>query len=229
MIIIGHRGAGGLFPENSIRAFREAEKIGCHAVECDIRLSADDHLVVIHDPDLIRLASLDLNIGEMKLDQILKIKLNSGETIPTLEEVFLSVTIPVYVELKEEATVNALSRLLRENKNFQKRTVTISFIHEAIRKLKKNFPKMITGALMSTVPEDPQSIRENCNADFLSLHYDGLEKSFVSLCHNQKMGINVWTPNDELSLRRCLNLGVDSITTDRPDIAFGLFKQNGLS
>ena len=86
MKIIGHRGAAGLGPENTVKAIRAGIKAGADAVEFDIRLSKDNTFVLSHDAGLERTAGLDRKIHELTLESIRLIIPLDGEPIPTLEE-----------------------------------------------------------------------------------------------------------------------------------------------
>lgn len=83
---IGHRGFSSKYPENTMLAFEEAFKAGADGVECDLRLSADGHVVIFHDDDLKRLCGRSGSIEQMTLSEIKKLKIKNSEKIPTLED-----------------------------------------------------------------------------------------------------------------------------------------------
>ena len=225
MFVIGHRGGGDLFPENTLKAFTGAEKIGCNAVECDVHLSLDGHLIVNHDADLNRVAGINKRISDMKLQEILAIKLKSGEKIPILEDVYKSISIPVIVELKDVNTVKAMIKLFNEKPEIIKRTIVISFYHEILLEIKKHIPTLESGALLAGFPVDPVTVAKSCKSNTLSLYFEGINRSYVDLCHRGGINVSVWTPNSEEEILSCINAGVDSIGTDRPDLAIKLFKE----
>ena len=227
MFVIGHRGGGDLFPENTLKAFTGAEKIGCNAVECDVHLSLDGHLIVNHDADLNRVAGINKRISDMKLQEILAIKLKSGEKIPILEDVYKSISIPVIVELKDVNTVKAMIKLFNERPEIIKRTIVISFYHEILLEIKKHIPTLESGALLAGFPVDPVTVAKSCKSNTLSLYFEGIHRSYVDLCHRGGINVSVWTPNSEEEILSCINAGVDSVGTDRPDLAIKLFKETG--
>ncbi len=81
IVVIAHRGGGELFKENTISAFTGVERLGVDAVECDVQVTKDGNLAVMHDPDLMRTAGIDRKIEDLTTEDIKNIKLN-GEKIP---------------------------------------------------------------------------------------------------------------------------------------------------
>src|SRR6266478_2819603 len=91
MMIIAHRGASSLEPENTIRSFKKAEEIGVDMIELDVRRSKDGILVISHDPDLLRLFGDPRLIKELSLSEIKRISSMIDREIPTLDEVFQNI------------------------------------------------------------------------------------------------------------------------------------------
>ena len=87
MKIIGHRGAAGLAPENTVRSIRVAHDLKLDGIEFDVRITKDNHLVVCHDKDLQHIAGIDKLISKLTLAEIKAVKTLSGEPIPTLQQV----------------------------------------------------------------------------------------------------------------------------------------------
>lgn len=87
MKIISHRGGAGLAPENSLDAIKVSKALGVYAAEVDLHITKDNKLVVFHDYDLKRLAGVNKDINQLSLNEISKITLKNGTTIPTLSEV----------------------------------------------------------------------------------------------------------------------------------------------
>jgi glycerophosphoryl diester phosphodiesterase len=68
-------------------------------------------------------------------------------------------------------------------------------------------------------------VAKSCKSNTLSLYFEGINRSYVDLCHKGGINVSVWTPNSEEEILSCINAGVDSIGTDRPDLAIKLFKE----
>ncbi|MCL5789897.1 MAG: hypothetical protein M1290_05485 [Candidatus Thermoplasmatota archaeon] len=218
ILVIAHRGGGELFTENTITAFKKAEELGVDAIECDIHLTKDDHIVISHDPDLKRMAGIDRRISEMSFDEISKVSLKGGERIPSIESVFEEVDIPLIVELKSLEMVGRVIRLLEERPDYLKKAVFISFYHKAMLIIKEKFENATTGALLAGFPVDPVSVVKSCKSDTLSIYYEGLSKDYVEMCHRGGIMVSVWTPNSESDIDAVIAAGVDSIASDRPDL-----------
>ncbi len=225
LLVIAHRGGGDLFPENTIRAFTGAEKMGCDAVECDVHLTKDGKPVVIHDPDLNRVAGINRRIVDLDMAEVSLIRTKSGDHIPTLDEVLDSISIPVVIELKSRETASVMAELFRENPAVLDRCIVISFYHEILLRLKNSFSKLSSGALLAGFPVDPVSVARSCGSQTLSFNHEGINGDYVEKCHRENVKVSVWTPNTEQDIELCINAGVDSIASDRPDIVLRLLER----
>ena len=132
MKIIGHRGAAGLAPENTLAGIEAAIKAGVDAVEFDIRKTADNVLVLCHDKSLLRTHGVDIDITESTYDDIKLIISPAGNKVPTLEQALkLTGEVPVLIEGKGEGWASALAKFLIDRPNKELITV-ISFHHQEL-------------------------------------------------------------------------------------------------
>src|SRR5262249_34681489 len=115
-LIIGHRGAAGLEPENTLRSFARAIEIGVDAIELDVYY-VDGHLVVIHDDTLERTTNGRGDVMAQSFDGLRRLDAGGGERIPTLDEVFATVPsgFTVNVELKGPGTAEPVARCIADN------------------------------------------------------------------------------------------------------------------
>jgi glycerophosphoryl diester phosphodiesterase len=222
--IIAHRGGGGLYPENTMAAFMGVQNMGVDAVECDVQLTKDGKLAVIHDPDLKRLAGIDTQVRDVDSKEIRRIKLKSGDKILLLEDLLDRITIPIVIELKSVDTISSLFDILEKGPELLGRCIFISFFHEALYALKQRFPEASCGALLAGFPMDPVSMVRKCGCDTISLNYEGLTKDYVDRCHEGGIRVSVWAPSDGDGIRSSLNAGVDAIASDRPDLVIEMAK-----
>lgn len=113
--VVGHRGAAGLKPENTLASFARAVDLGVDAIELDVHLTADQHLVVIHDARVDRTTSDTGEVSAMTLDGIKRLDAGDGERIPTLDEVLgaVPVHVAVNIELKGRHTAAPVARAIR--------------------------------------------------------------------------------------------------------------------
>jgi len=224
--VIAHRGGGELFKENTLSAFRSVQDMGVDAVECDVQVTKDGKLAVIHDADLRRVAGINSRVDELTGNEIQKVKLLNNETIPMLEDVFHQVSIPLVIELKSIETVKSLSSMLLQNSNLQERCVIISFYHEALYVMKQQFPRLKCGALLAGFPLDPVTMVKQCGCDTISLYFEGITRDYVDKCHVGGIYVGVWSPNEKAHILDSLNAGVDAIGSDRPDLVISSIKES---
>ncbi len=223
--VIAHRGGSLLFPENSMEAYKKSAELGVNAVECDVHLTRDNKLVIMHDENLKRITGIDKNISELTYNEISRIKLSNGENIPSLEDVMHNVDITLIIELKGKDVANALSKLFIKKPELIKKCAVISFFHEAILEIKEHFQEIVTGALIAGFPVDPVYMAKSCKADIISLNFEGINKEYVNKCQEGNIKVAVWTPNTENEIQNCIDSGVDIIASDRPDIVMKLIKK----
>ncbi len=223
--VVAHRGGAGLFPENSRKAFQSIEKTGVDGIECDIHVSADNRLVVNHDPFLVTEDGKKIVIKDEDFknfeDQILK----NGETPLLLEDVINMVECRVVVEVKDPNAASILLKMIGENLNYQDRIIVTSFFHKILIPFRKNFEKIHTAALIMGFPADPVHLARSCFADSVAFYYHGMERSYVEECHRGGIGVSVWNPVEYGDIKDMVQAGVDLIATDRPDMAFNVINE----
>lgn len=229
MWVVAHRGGAELYPENSITAFTELAKQGVDLVECDVHLSLDGQLMVIHDDNLRRTAGVDRRVSEMTREELATVDIGDGYGVPSLTDVLDAVTIPVVVELKTRETVHALDQLLQGNQALQERIVPLSFFHDILRFLSTKHPALTCGALLAGYPVDPAHVAASAGCKMLSFHHEGLQAEYVERCHAGGVMVSVWAPSTEEDIRRSIAVGVDGIGSDRPDLVLQLLAEAEVS
>src|SRR5438552_7713720 len=102
IIAVGHRGAAGLEPENTLRSFRRAIELECDMAECDVHRTRDDQLAIIHDETVDRTTNGSGPTSSFTLAELQRLDAGDGERIPTLDEVLETVKghLKLLVELK---------------------------------------------------------------------------------------------------------------------------------
>ncbi|HET7558999.1 MAG TPA: glycerophosphodiester phosphodiesterase family protein, partial [Limnochordia bacterium] len=108
MMVVGHRGAAGLVPENTIPSWERAIALGCDFIECDVRVTRDGELVIMHDAKIDRTTSGTGAVAELTLVEIRAVDAGNGERVPTLSE-FLDLVerhrVQALVEMKAEEAI----------------------------------------------------------------------------------------------------------------------------
>ncbi|MEO0143058.1 MAG: glycerophosphodiester phosphodiesterase family protein [candidate division WOR-3 bacterium] len=116
--IIGHRGARGIEPENTIRSFKKAIELKVDYIECDVHLTKDGHIVLIHDHTLDRTTNGTGYVNDYSFDAIRKLDAGKGEKIPTLQELIdlIKGKVKAHIELKDEKATESEKCLFWRNK-----------------------------------------------------------------------------------------------------------------
>jgi glycerophosphoryl diester phosphodiesterase len=227
---IGHRGAAGTAPENTLASFRKALSIGVDAIEFDIHRTRDGEIVVHHDFSLERTttgsgAISDLTLAEIKqADAGCKFSAEfAGERVPTLLELVETIPAPVILFLEIKAgsfkypgIEEELAAFLTKH-NLVERTNISSFDHFALLKMRQLLPTVQTGMLFSGRPVDPVAMAKACGATALHPNYATFTKEQVAEAHAAGLTVNVWTPNTPEAIAYCYDLGVDGHITDFPE------------
>ncbi len=151
MEIIGHRGASFDAPENTLASFQMAWEQGADAIECDVRLTKDGQIVVIHDADTLRTAGVNRFVTDQRLDQLRQLDVGgwkgerfSGEKIPTLEDVLRIVPSGkrAFIEVKcGTEIVPELKRVFAASGLHFEQLVVISFSADVVVAVKRELPK----------------------------------------------------------------------------------------
>lgn len=153
MKVIGHRGAAGLALENSRSSLLAAIQQGVDMIEFDVRLTADDHLVVIHDKRTGRVAEDKLRVREQSLEELRQFSLSNGERFLTLDEALDIIgDMPVIIELKDRHSVDELLLVLERHP--EARPTIASFQHSELRQVHRVLPGVPTYVLERFAPVD---------------------------------------------------------------------------
>ncbi|MCK6528125.1 glycerophosphodiester phosphodiesterase [Myxococcota bacterium] len=235
-LVVGHRGAMGYRPENTMASFRHAVELGADLVELDVHLSRDGVLVAIHDETLERTTDGAGLVGERTLPELRALDAGSwfgdayaGERIPTFEEVLdwaASQGVLLDVEIKSgpvvypgigAAVVEALSR-----HGMTERALVISFDHVAVQRVKALDDRVATGVLYAGRPVDPVALARAAGADALLPHWAFVREEDVRSAHAAGLAVAPWVSSDPHVLRRLISLGVDGIGTNHPDVLRGI-------
>ena len=218
MLRIGHRGARAYAPENTLKSFKKAIEIGVDAVELDVRKTNDNQLVVIHDADVKRTTNCEGLVGDLTLKEIKSLSTEGGEKIPTLEEAldFLDKKVKVFVELKEAGVEEQVLAIVH-NKGLEKNVVIVSFLEEALRKVRELDKDVETG-LIYAKHKNPLKAALDLKANYLLALYKFMHSANVQKAHQSGLKVVVWTINNPSEVEEYAKKGVDGIASDKPDI-----------
>ena len=216
--VTGHRGAGALAPENTLASFRTALECGVDTIEFDVRETAAGELVVIHDDTLERTTDGRRRVSETTLAKIATLDAGDGEQVPALAdalEYLLESDVGLRIELKERGLGERVLEQVLEY-GLAERTTFSSFDDEAFDGLGDS-PVSI-GFISFEVTEDALETVERVGAESLFVNLDSVTAADLERVRTHDVELGVWTVNSVEGVERALTLGVDSITTDRPDM-----------
>lgn len=235
--IVAHRGASAAAPENTIPAFELAWQKGADAIELDCHLTADGHIVCIHDKDTKKVADENLIIKNSKLDELRTLDVGSwldtkfsGTTIPTLTEAMATVPVDkkIYIEVKCNASiVPTLFQDIEKARLTKDQIVIISFDAEVIRQIELKDPALKTYWLTSIKKDKLGNASPSLDKILKTLSQtgtDGVSTNYAQLCPNLIRGIqqagyqhHVWTVDQPQTAEKLWKWGTESITTNRPE------------
>jgi len=223
--VIGHRGAAGRFPENTLKAIEYALGIGVDVVEVDARATRDGMLVVFHDPDLKRLFGIDKKLCDLDYGWVRENLRLDGEYVPLLEEVLELVggRAGLFIEIKEPETTHRVVELVIEH-GLVNDVAIISFYDEALVEAKKVEPRITTGLIYFKPPGRIFDARK-LGASIVLPRYNIASEKANRLAHRLGLKIVVWTVNDRETAMEMVRRGVDGIASDYPDMLVDLRRE----
>lgn len=237
-----HRGASAYAPENTMSAFRLAVEMKADAIELDVHLSCDGHVVVTHDFTLNRCGGSTGYVKDKSLKELRGLDFGGwfkpefqGERIPVLEQVMdLIIKTPLFLNIELKANPDLYNEGLEKkvidiikSYSMEDRVIISSFNHYCLAEVKRLEPAIKTGILYSEVIYKPWDYVKSFNADAIHPYHKSLLKDTVSGCEKNNIMSNVWTVDMPEDINRVIDLGVTGIITNMPDVALKILKSRG--
>ena len=231
--VIGHRGAAGRAPENTLAALRRAHELGCAWVEFDVRLSGDGALVLCHDPTLERTTNGTGPVAAQPLAALRQLDAGgwfapefAGERVPTLAEALalcadLSLVADIEVKAergREYATAAAVAAALRRPGARLPALLVSSFALPALAALRALAPRVPLGVLFRQVPRDWREVARRFGCVTLGADQRRLTAGRAAAIRAAGYPLAAYTVNDPARARLLYASGVTSVFSDAPDI-----------
>jgi glycerophosphoryl diester phosphodiesterase len=218
MLCIGHRGAKGHLPENTLPSFELAVEMGCDGIELDV-YAVQGELIVIHDKDLERTTNGAGKVMDQPLTYLRSLDAGNGEQIPTLREVLelIDRRCRVNVELKGPGTALPASRLLGEfcSKGWHADDFLVSSFDHA--ELGGADPKYPRGVLFGRLPRNLFQRAKDLGAWSVNFDRRTVTAPLIEDVHEQGYQALTYTVNEESDIRQMIDCGVDGMFSDFPD------------
>lgn len=231
--LTAHRGSKVRAPENTLSALRQAIAEGADYAEIDVQTTADGVVVLLHDADLMRVASVRQRLRDIDYDQLANIDVGSwfapefsSERIPTLQEAIdlARGRIKLNIELKytwaDPALAEKVGSLIRRSQ-FTSECVVSSLNFSVLTEIERDFPALTTGFIVLQAIGDLSRMK----ADFLSISAARATPRLVRDVHRHGRAVHVWTVNDPGNTLSMIEMGVDNIITDEPAFLRGLLEE----
>lgn len=226
-VITYHRGYSSRAPENTMASFEAALEDGCPRIELDVQMTADGVAVVTHDTSLRRCTGCNANIYDLPYAQVQQLDAGrwfhrqfTGSYIPTLEEVLALCKgkAELNIEIKPSTftpTLEAETVRLIHAYDYGADCVVTSQSYETLCKVKELDPDITTGYILALGVGTYYDLPA---ADFFSVESTFITAGMVQQIHLRGKTISAWTINRQQDAEKLLQLGVDDLITDKPEI-----------
>ena len=215
--IIAHRGASFHAPENTISAVKKAIEMNSDMIELDARMTKDDEIVIIHDPNVDRTTDGKGYVKDMTLEQIKRLRINNNEEIPTLQEVIdiIKGKCKLNLHIKEKRTLSNILKIIKDNALYNE-VLLSSFNEKTLIYIKEIDPRIKTGYLLRRPTPFYVDIGKRLGADYLHPAYKIATKRMVKRAQKYGFKVNIWTLKDKKSVLISRSYGVDGLITNDP-------------
>lgn len=231
--VVAHRGAwkANNLPENSIASLKQAIVLGCTGSEFDVRMTADDSLIINHDP-----AFNGLQIEQHTYAELIKTTLSNGEKLPTLREYILAgltnnAATTLVVEIKPSDISKERAKIVATKVyqtivalNASSKVQYISFDYDILLTLEQLNKKVITQYLNGD--KAPEQLKAD-GIDGADYHYSVFQKNpeWITALKKDRLIVNAWTVNEAKDMLWLIDSGADYITTNEPELLIKLMKE----
>jgi glycerophosphoryl diester phosphodiesterase len=224
IIIMGHRGASKIAPENTFKAFKEAIRLKADSVEFDVQETLDGEIVIIHDDNTLRTAGTEGIVNQMTLVELKKLNFGNGEQIPTLLELIelAKDKISLNCEIKVEGIAKKVIQIFQDA-DILDSTIASSFLHEELIKIQKIEPQLKLATLVPTEAGKfsdwnykKKLIDYTSENNYYAINplYKLADKQFIEYAHEKNVKVFPWTVDSGIAMRKLINMGTDGIITN---------------
>ena len=232
-IALSHRGNSKEFIENSLEAFESVAKKGYKYIETDLRLTLDGHVITFHDEDLKRLFDLDIKIKNLTLKEVNILFNKHNCQLLTFEETLKHFpNIYFNIDLKIKEVVSKTIDIVKNTKSFN-RVCFASFKSLHTKMVLDNHPEAITSMGLTDVAlfKFLKINKKNSHILQIPIKWNSIKiltKKLINDAKTRNLLIHVWTINNANEMEELIDMGIDGIVTDEPDILMNVIKNRNL-
>ena len=215
---IGHRGAAGHAPENTLAAIWKGIALGVDFVEVDVRRTADGALVILHDETVNRTTNGKGRVDRLSLQEVKKFNAGNDEHIPTLEEVLMIAAgrAGLMLELKVKGVAQQTVEAVREA-GFKEPVIYASFYHDELAHIQAVDPKASLMALFGRLPAAPVNRAMERGPSHVGLRHDTASRRLVDAFHRAGLLVFVYTADHLGDIRHACSVGVEGVISNFPE------------
>jgi len=220
---IAHRGAKAYEPENTLQAFQKALDLHSDGIELDVHLSADGHIIVIHDETIDRTTNGKGLVNTFSLSKLKSFLIDEKYQIPTLNEVFdlVDKKCMINIELKGLGTAPKVVRIIEEYISEKKwnynNFIISSFEWNMLQETSSLNPNIPIGVLTEENVETALAFAESIKAKAINPDFQLLNKENVQQIQEKGFLVFPWTVNSEVDIQKVKSYQVNGIISDNPD------------
>jgi len=222
---IGHRGARGHAPENTLLSIDTGIRLGAQMVEFDVQLHPSGALLVIHDLRLERTTNGKGRIADRSLDYVRGLDAGQGQQVPTLEEVLdlVDQRVGVNIELKTSGgTAAGVARVVRDyiRDGWKPEQFLVSSFHlPELADFRDAAPEIPIGVLLCGVPLEWAAEAAELSAQALNISDEFADPRLIGDAKQRGMKVYVYTVNEREEIEHMRAIGADGVFTDFPERA----------
>lgn len=233
---VAHRGFSFIAPENTISAAKKAIEVGAQGSEFDVYSTTDGVLFLTHDGNLKRTTGFDCPTKAVDSEKLFSLDFGSwkgeefkGEKVATYDaalQLFKGTKTRPVVEVKENGFEDKIVEGIRKY-DMVDTAIVIDFSAERVKKMRALEPKLCVAWLCSfkVSEETPQSMAQKiidtlkeCNTNVVDVEYHAVSPEFLKILDEAGVQVMCWTVDNPQDIENLVNMGVKSITTNRPDL-----------
>jgi glycerophosphoryl diester phosphodiesterase len=212
-IAIAHRGDPIAERENTLAAFRSAQRQGADMIELDLRRTADGEIVVLHDPTLSRLWRLERNVVDLDLRAVHELE-HHGERIPTYRRVLHDITLPIMVDFTGRDVVEGALEVTREA-GAMERCLFVTGNVGALQALRSQAPEARIGLTWVREEPPPLLLLDELGAEYWNPMFRLVTPERVADVHRMGLKVSTWTVDKPRHMARVVAAGVDAIVSNQ--------------